>query len=70
VPDVVMEIVEVDTLTSSLPIITFQCIQDSLTRIRDKNLVRGVHQMAKIYKELMEVEAELDQDPLVRTLNL
>ena len=59
--EVVVEIVAVDTANTTLPIVTLQGIHDSLVRIQGKNMVRGLEQMVKIHKELLELESEIDQ---------
>jgi hypothetical protein len=62
--DIVVEIVEADVATSTLPVISFQSITDSLTRIRGKNMLRGIEKMVEIHNDLLRLEAELDQDLL------
>ena len=59
-----MEIVEVDAAISTIPVVTFHTIQDTLLHIRGKNMVKGVEQMVKIHNELLDLEAQIDQELL------
>ena len=51
--DTLIEIVEIDDQSNSLPIVTSKEGKDILTRIRAKNMVKGVTKMTQIYKDLV-----------------
>ena len=64
-----IEIVEINDQSNTLPIVTPESVRETLTRIRAKNMVKGVTKMTEIYKDLDRLENEIDEEIMEATLS-